>query len=97
MEPARVEVTREAASILWVAGFLESHHEVGLPSRDGSAPRVDSCLVRGRWPPRRRYERADAGGLWLAIPRAFQERLDARGDFLEAAPLEPKLAVDSHD
>ena len=35
--------------------------------------------------------------LWLAVPRALNQLADAGGDFLETAPLEPELAVDSHD
>ena len=37
------------------------------------------------------------GRLWLAVPRALNQLADAGGDFLETAPLEPELAVDSHD
>ena len=33
----------------------------------------------------------------LACGAASPSPADARGDFLEAAPLEPQLAVDSHD
>ena len=37
------------------------------------------------------------GRLWLAVPRALNQLADAGGDFLETAPLELELAVDSHD
>ena len=78
MEPARVEVARQAAGLFWVGGPLKGLHEVDFASRDGGAARVD-------------------GRLWLAVPRALNQLADAGGDFLETAPLEPELAVDSHD
>ena len=65
-----MEVAREAASLLWVAGPFEGLDQIRLAARDGHAARVD-------------------GRLWLAVPRALHERFDARGDLLEAAPLEP--------
>ena len=78
MEPARVEVAREAASLFWIAGFFKSLDQVRLAPGDGGAPRVD-------------------GRLGLAVPRALNQLADAGGDFLETAPLELELAVDSHD
>ena len=78
MEPARVEVAREAASLFWIAGPFEGLDQVRLAARDGGAARVD-------------------GRLGLAVPRALNQRADAGGDLFEAAPLEPQLAVDSHD
>ena len=70
MEPARVEVAREAARLFWIGGFCESLDQVRLAARDGGAARVD-------------------GRLWLAVPRALNQRADAGGDLFEAAPLEP--------
>ena len=37
------------------------------------------------------------GRLWLSVPRALNQRADAGGDLLEAAPLEPQLAIYSQD
>ena len=44
MEPARVEVAREAARLFWIGGFLESLDKVRLAARDGGAARVDGRL-----------------------------------------------------
>ena len=67
MEPARVKVAREAASLLHVGGFLESRHEVGFAPCDGGAARVDGRLWLAV--PRALNQLADAGGdLFQAAP-----------------------------
>ena len=50
-----------------------------------------------RLPPSDGHAARVDGRLWLAVPRALNQLADAGGDFLETAPLEPELAVDSHD
>lgn len=68
MQPARVEVAREAAGFLPVGGSLEGLHEARLAARDGGAP----SLARG-------HRRGLAAPVRLP-PRCFDERADARGD-----------------
>ena len=77
MEPARVEVAREAASLLRVGGPFEGLDQVRLAARDGHAARVDGCLWLAV--PRALHERADAGGdLFEAAPLEPQLAINGR-------------------
>ena len=62
MEPARVEVAREAARLFWIGGPFESLDQVRLALRDGHAARINSAADSRLWLPRGLHERFDAGG-----------------------------------
>ena len=63
MEPARVEVAREAAGLFWIGSFFEGLDQVGFAPRDGGAARVDGRLWLAV--PRALNQLADPGGDFL--------------------------------
>ena len=81
MEPARVEVAREAARLFWIAGPFEGFDQVRLAARDGHAARINSAADSRLWLPRRLHQRSNAGGdLLEAAPLEPQFAVDGRDE-----------------